>query len=154
MRRWPCCASWEWPRHEATRRGSFMTVALIGAGPIGLELAVAFKQARIDYVQFDAGQIGSTIQWYPPQMLFHSSSDRLALAGVPIQTANEQKITREEFLAYLRALAQQFALEVRTYERVVRVDKLRGGGFELFTQALQQKEGGERRTRARFVVLA
>ena len=130
------------------------TVAIIGAGPIGLELAVELKRAGIDYVQFDAGQIGSTIQWYPPQMLFHSSSDRLALAGMPIQTANQQKITREEFLAYLRALAQQFALEVRTYERVVRVDKLRGGGFELFTQALQQKEGGERRTRARFVVLA
>ena len=37
------------------------TVAIIGAGPIGLELAVAFKRAGIDYVQFDAGQIGSTI---------------------------------------------------------------------------------------------
>src|SRR5438105_15376394 len=100
------------------------TVAVIGAGPIGLELAVELKEAGIDFVQFDAGQIGSTIEWYPPQMLFHSSSDRLALAGVPIQSANQQKITREEFLAYLRALVQQFGLTVRTYERVVRVDKL------------------------------
>src|SRR5437763_922138 len=126
------------------------TVAIIGAGPIGLELAVALRHAGIDYVQFDAGQIGSTIQWYPPQMLFHSSSDRLALAGVPIQTANEQKITREEFLAYLRALAQQYGLAVRTYERVTHVDELAGGGFELTTQALD----GEHRTRADFVVLA
>jgi thioredoxin reductase (NADPH) len=126
------------------------TVAIIVAGPIGLELAVAFKRAGIDYVQFDAGQIGSTIQWYPPQMLFHSSSDRLALAGVPIQTANEQKITREEFLAYLRALVQQFDLKVRTYERVTHVDKLPGGGFELTTEAVD----GEHRTRADFVVLA
>ena len=126
------------------------TVAIIGAGPIGLELAVAFKRAGIDYVQFDAGQIGSTIQWYPPQMLFHSSSDRLALAGVPIQTANEQKITREEYLAYLRALAQQFALEVRTYERVVQIRKLPAGGFELITHAVD----GEHRARAQFVVLA
>lgn len=125
-------------------------VAIIGAGPIGLELAVAFKQAGIDYVQFDAGQIGSTIEWYPPQMLFHSSSDRLALAGVPIQTANQQKITREEFLAYLRALVQQFGLAVRTYERVTEVAKLPGGGFELTTVALD----GEHRTRADFVVLA
>jgi thioredoxin reductase (NADPH) len=125
-------------------------VAIIGAGPIGLELAVALKQAGIDTVQFDAGQIGSTIEWYPPQMLFHSSSDRLALAGVPIQTANQQKITREEFLAYLRALVQQFGLSVRTYERVTRVDKLPGGGFELTTVALD----GEHRTRAEHVVLA
>jgi thioredoxin reductase (NADPH) len=108
-------------------------VAIIGAGPIGLELAVAFKQAGIDYVQFDAGQIGSTIEWYPPLMLFHSSSDRLALAGMPIQTANQQKITREEFLAYLRALVQNFGLTVRTYERVTHVEKLQGGGFELRT---------------------
>jgi thioredoxin reductase (NADPH) len=88
-------------------------VAVIGAGPIGLELAVALKQSGIDYVQLDAGQIGSTIEWYPPLMLFHSSSDRLALAGMPIQTANQQKITREEILAYLRALVKQFGLTVR-----------------------------------------
>ena len=108
-------------------------VAVIGAGPIGLELAVALKQAGIDYVQLDAGQIGSTIEWYPPQMLFHSSSDRLALAGMPIQTANQQKITREEFLAYLRALVLNFGLNVRTYERVVDIRRLPGGGFELQT---------------------
>jgi len=125
-------------------------VAIIGAGPIGLELAVALKHAGIDYVQFDAGQIGSTIEWYPPQMLFHSSSDRLALAGVPIQTTNQQKITREEFLAYLRALVQQFGLSVRTHERVVRIDKMPGDGFELRTMAVD----GEHRTRADNIVLA
>ena len=107
-------------------------VAVIGAGPIGLELAVALKQAGIDYVQIEAGQIGSTIEWYPPQMLFHSSSDRLALAGMPIQTANQQKITREEFLAYLRALVQNFGLSVRTYERVIGARRI-DGLFELQT---------------------
>jgi thioredoxin reductase (NADPH) len=121
-------------------------VVVIGAGPIGLELAVALKQAGIDYVQLDAGQIGSTIEWYPPLMLFHSSSDRLALAGMPIQTANQQKITREEFLAYLRALVQNFGLSVRTYERVTDVKKLPDGGFELQTTAA--------RIRAEIVVLA
>jgi thioredoxin reductase (NADPH) len=110
-------------------------VAVIGAGPIGLELAVALKQAGIDYVQFDAGAIGSTIAWYPYEMPFHSSADRLALAGVPIQTANQQKPTREEFLAYLRALVQQFALEVRTFERVVDVQRA-GGRFTLRTIAV------------------
>ena len=94
------------------------TVAIIGAGPIGLELAVAFKQFGIDYVQIDAGQIGSTIEWYPIEMLFHSSSDRLGLAGVPIQTATQQKITREEYLAYLRSIVLQVGLEIRSYERI------------------------------------
>jgi len=124
--------------------------AIIGAGPIGLELAVAFKQAGIDYVQFDAGQIGSTIAWYPIEMLFHSSSERLALSGVPIQTASQQKITREEYLAYLRALVLQFGLHVRSYERVTRATRLPGGGFELVTQAVD----GEHRYRVEHLVLA
>src|SRR5258706_15915562 len=114
-------------------------VAIIGAGPIGLELAVAFKQFSIDYVQIDAGQIGSTIAWYPPEMLFHSSSDRLGLAGVPIQTATQQKITREEYLAYLRALVMQYGLQVRSYERVIDAARLQDGGFELVTQAIDRE---------------
>ncbi|HUR80827.1 MAG TPA: NAD(P)-binding domain-containing protein [Thermoanaerobaculia bacterium] len=96
-------------------------VAIIGAGPIGLELAVAFKRANIDYIHFDAAQIGATMQWYPLEMVFHSSAERLAIAGVPIQVPDQQKIKREEFLAYLRAIVLQFGLEVRTYERVVEV---------------------------------
>lgn len=125
-------------------------VAIIGAGPIGLELAVAFKQFGIDYVQIDAGQIGSTIAWYPHEMLFHSSSDRLGLAGVPIQTATQQKITREEYLAYLRALVMQFGLQVRSYERVTHARRLPGSGFELVTSAID----GEHRYRVDHVVLA
>jgi thioredoxin reductase (NADPH) len=125
-------------------------VGIIGAGPIGIELAVALKRANIDYVQIEAGQIGSTIEWYPPEMLFHSSSDRLALAGVPIQVPNQQKLTREEYLAYLRSLVMQFDLKVRTYERVVNAHKLPSGSFELVTQAL----AGECRYRVDSVVLA
>jgi thioredoxin reductase (NADPH) len=125
-------------------------VAIIGAGPIGLELAVALQQAGIEYVQFDAAQIGSTIEWYPIQMLFHSSSDRLALAGVPIQVPNQQKISREEYLAYMRALALQFGLHVRTYERV-ELARRTADGFELRTRMIS---GDERTYRVENIVLA
>jgi len=102
-------------------------VAIIGAGPIGLELAVAFKQAGIDSVHFDAGNIGSTMQWYPPEMIFHSNAERLAIAGVPIQVPDQQKIKREEFLAYLRAVVLQFDLKIRTYERVESIERASEG---------------------------
>lgn len=125
-------------------------VAIIGAGPIGLELAVAFKQFGIDYIQFDAGQIGTTIAWYPIEMLFHSSSDRLGLAGVPIQTASQQKITREEYLAYLRAIVMQFGLQIRSYERVMNARRRPEGGFDLVTKAVD----GEHHYRIDRVVLA
>lgn len=136
------------PEHDG-RTESFR-VAIVGAGPIGLELAVALKQAGIDYVQFDAGQIGSTILWYPPQMLFHSSSDRVGIAGVPLQVPNQQKVSREEYLAYLRAVAQQFSLKVRSFERVVAARRSPVAGFELTTRAID----GEHRYRAENVVLA
>jgi len=125
-------------------------VAIIGAGPIGIELAVALKQAGVDYVQFDAGQIGTTIAWYPIQMLFHSSAERLSLAGVPIQEPMQQKPTREEYLAYLRSVVMQFDLKIRTYERVELATRAVDGGFELRTRAVD----GEHRWRADNVVLA
>jgi thioredoxin reductase (NADPH) len=127
-----------------------VTVAVIGAGPIGIELAVALQQAGIDYIHFDAGQIGSTIAWYPIEMLFHSSSDRLSLAGVPIQTANQQKITREEYLAYLRSVVLQFGLKIRTYERVIDAQRRDDGTFALRTRAVD----GEHEYHVDRVVLA
>ena len=49
-------------------------VALIGAGPIGIELAVALKRAGMSYIHFDAKQIGYTISWFPPGTQFFSSN--------------------------------------------------------------------------------
>ena len=109
------------------------SLAIIGAGPIGIELAVALKQAGIDYLHFDAAQIGATMQWYPLEMVFHSSAERLAIAGVPIQVPDQQKPKREEYLAYLRAVVQQFDLEIRTYERIEQARRLDDGTFELTT---------------------
>lgn len=93
-------------------------VAIVGAGPIGLELAVALKQKGISYIQFDAQQIGYTISWFAPQTRFFSSNERIAIAGVPLQTADQLKATREEYLTYLRRVVQQFDLQIHTYEPV------------------------------------
>lgn len=107
-------------------------VAIIGAGPIGIELAVSLKQAGINYVQFDAGQIAQTISWFPKMTRFFSSADRIAISGVPLQTADQSKATREEYLAYLRNIVTQFGLEVNTYERVGRIEPV-NGGFKIET---------------------
>src|SRR6266581_5751211 len=113
--------------------GERADVAIIGAGPIGIELAVALKRAGIDYLQFDARQIGHTISWFPPQTRFFSSNDRIAIAGVPLQTADQMKCTREQYLAYLRGIVQQFDLKINTYEPVAGIRPLAGGGFTLTT---------------------
>ena len=105
----------------------------MGAGPIGLELAVALKGRGIDYLHFDARQVGYTISWFAPQTKFFSSNERIAIAGVPLQTADQSKATREEYLAYLRGVVQQFDLRVNTYEPIVAIDRT-DEGFTLTSQ--------------------
>lgn len=125
-------------------------ILLIGAGPIGLEMAVALKQAGLSYLHVDKRQIGQTIWWYPPQTKFFSSADRIAIAGLPIPLASgESKCTREEYLAYLRTVVQHFDLPVRTYERVTNLQKVEDG-FAATTQSLT----GEETVHCRRVILA
>ena len=123
-------------------------VAVVGAGPIGLELAIALKRAGLEYVHLEAKQIGYTISWFPPQTRFFSSNERIAIAGMPLQTPDQQKASREEYLAYLRGVAEHYDLEVNTYEPVVGIQ--RGNGeFLLSTQPV----GRRRRYRAKRIVL-
>src|SRR3954447_13702862 len=98
-------------------------VAVIGAGPIGIELAVGLKRAGVDYLHLDAKQIGYTISWFAPQTRFFSSNERIAIAGVPLQTPDNSKSTREEYLAYLRGVVEQFDLKVNTYEPVIAIKR-------------------------------
>ena len=124
-------------------------VGIIGAGPIGIELAVALKKAGIDYLHFDAKQIGYTISWFAPQTKFFSSNERIAIAGVPLDTPDQNKATREQYLAYLRSIVRQFELDIRTYEPVVAIDPI-ADGFTLTTSP----RGGKRTYRVNKLVLA
>jgi thioredoxin reductase (NADPH) len=124
-------------------------VAIIGAGPMGLELAVCLQRAGVDYIHFDAYQIGYTMTWWPRNTHFFSTTERLAIAGVPIQNNHQQRITGEEYLAYLRGIVEQFDLQIRTYEPVTALAPV-PDGFVLTTQPL----AGERRYLSQRVVLA
>jgi len=119
-----------------------LDVAIIGAGPIGLELAVGLKQARVQALHFDAGQIGQTVSWFPKMIRFFSSADRIAISGVPLHTSDQSKVTREEYLTYLRGIVEQFDLDIHTYERVIDIKKSlqgftlttdRGGAHQRYT---------------------
>jgi thioredoxin reductase (NADPH) len=125
-------------------------VIVVGAGPIGLELAVALKRAGVAYLHFDAAQIGQTIFRFPPQTRFFSSNDRIAIAGVPLQTDDQLKCTREHYLSYLRSIVQMFDLKVNTYEPVVGIEREADESFVVKTKPA----AGLRVYRARKVILA
>jgi thioredoxin reductase (NADPH) len=123
-------------------------VAVVGAGPIGIELAIALQTAGVRYTLFEANQIGHAISQWPPHTRFYSTPEHVALAGVPVHTVDQQAITGEEYLAYLRALVEQFDLNLHVYERVTAVQQA-ADGFTLYTRTLK----GEGRYRCRAVVL-
>jgi thioredoxin reductase (NADPH) len=135
--------------HPTTGEIPHYPVAIIGAGPIGIELAICLKRAEMPYIQFDANQIGHTISWWPRNTNFFSTTERLALAGVPIQNNHQQRITGEEYLAYLRGLVEQFDLQINSYEPVTTLRR-EDQAFLIETAA----HTGQRRYRAEHVVLA
>jgi thioredoxin reductase (NADPH) len=124
-------------------------LAIVGAGPIGIELAVAAQRAGLRTLHFEAGQIGQTILGFPRQMQFFSSSDRIAIAGVPIASADQTKCTREQYLAYLRMVCQQFALDIHTFEPVTAIER-EGDAFRIATRPA----AGAAEYRARHVAFA
>src|SRR3954464_11555297 len=110
-------------RIEAMTQLHTYDIAIIGAGPIGLELAACLTRAGVDYIHFDAHQIGHTLTWWPRNTSFFSTTERLAIAGVPIQNNHQQRITGEEYLSYLRGVVEQFDLRINTYEPVVAIQR-------------------------------
>lgn len=97
---------------------------IIGAGPIGIEVAAALKHNGVDYLHLEAGQIGHSITRWMPMTTFFSSPEWIALCGIPIQSADQRQIDGEGYLAYMRQLVEILELPVRTFERVTEIATL------------------------------
>jgi len=126
-------------------------VLIVGAGPIGLEVAWHLQNAGIAPLIVDAGMVGQTIaEHFPPATRFFSSPERLAIAGVAVPVPTQEKITGEEYLAYLRTVVCTRGLTVQTFQRVVAAQREQDG----WAVTLRSPCGQERRLHAPHVVLA
>src|SRR5437899_8861194 len=103
-----------------------LDLAVIGAGPCGLAVGVAAKQARLTCSLFDKGRVVASLMRYPLYMTFFSTPEKLEIGGVPFVTAAE-KPSRREALAYYRKVAEFFELDVRQYHEVRSVRRSSGG---------------------------
>lgn len=128
---------------------SEIDIAIVGGGPVGIEMAIALEREGIDYILFEARQIGDAISRWPPGTHFYSTPEHVALAGIPVHNVDQQPITGEEYLAYLRTLVEYLDLALHNYEAVeeIRRDE---AGFLLETRT----QRGQRLYRARNVILA
>ncbi len=105
-------------------------ILIIGAGPIGIEMAVELSRYKVPYRILEAGSIASTIEWYAPGTEIFSSPERIAIAGIPFEPQT-RKAFREDYLLYLRNVVRQFKLPIEHYRRVVNIEKTPGGTFKV-----------------------
>src|SRR6188768_1013920 len=99
-----------------------LDLLIVGAGPCGIATAISAQRAGLSAQVLDAGSIVSTITEYPYYVSFFSTAEKLSLGGVPFVVATD-KPTRRDGLSYYRAIVKHFRLDVRQYEKVVRLER-------------------------------
>ena len=124
-------------------------LAIIGAGPVGLEAAILAKRSDLDYVVLEKGSIVDAVAGYPTYMTFFTTSERLEIGNHPLITSTD-KPTRKEALDYYRKVVQNEGLNVHTFSEVVGLKTL-AEGFELETV---DNHGRSSTMRARKVAVA
>ncbi|HYA95903.1 MAG TPA: NAD(P)-binding domain-containing protein, partial [Terriglobales bacterium] len=111
-------------------------VLVVGAGPTGLACAIEAQRHRLKTAVIDKGCLVNSLFHYPAGMVFFTTPELLEIGDMPFSSAH-QKPTREEALEYYRRVAQHFGLDVRQYQRVIRVEG-QDGDFRI--TALDQHE--------------
>jgi len=111
-------------------------VLVVGAGPTGLACAIEAQRHRLKTAVIDKGCLVNSLFHYPAGMVFFTTPELLEIGDMPFSSAH-QKPTREEALEYYRKVAQHYGLDVRQYQRVIRVEG-QDGDFRI--TALDQHE--------------
>ncbi|HEX6989051.1 MAG TPA: YpdA family putative bacillithiol disulfide reductase [Bacillota bacterium] len=138
-----------------------LDLAIVGAGPCGLATAAVARRAGLDYLVLDRGCVVHTLTRFPTTMTFFSTSEKLAIAGIPFVSARANP-TRQEALDYYRQVADALGLTIRQYQEVLAVEHDRdvpGGAedtpsFRVITRSARDPDAGDEIYRARAVVLA
>jgi thioredoxin reductase (NADPH) len=122
---------------------------VIGAGPTGLACAIEAQRAGFTALLVDKGCLCNSLFHYPAHMTFFTTPELLEIGSIPFSSPN-QKPNRNEALEYYRKVAEFYALDVRQYETVERVE----GGDGDFTVHTTDRFGRKLEHRARKLVIA
>ena len=107
------------------------------------------KRAGMRPLVIDKGCLCNSIYHYPVNMVFFTTPELLEIGDLPMVCGGE-KPTRTEALKYYRKGVEHYELELRLYERVLRVD----GHDGAFTVVTQTENGTEERYQGKKVVVA
>ena len=107
------------------------------------------KRAGMRALVIDKGCLCNSIYNYPVNMVFFTTPELLEIGGLPM-VSNGDKPTRLEALKYYRKGAEHYGLELRLYEKVLRVDGQDGA----FTVVTETASGREERYHGKKIVVA
>ncbi len=124
-------------------------IICIGAGPTGLATAIETKRAGMRPLVLDKACLCNSIFHYPVNMVFFTTPELLEIGDLPLVCAAE-KPTRVEALKYYRKAVEHYALELRLYERVLRVEG-KDGSFTVVTAA---EKGTEQKYQCKKIAVA
>ena len=108
-----------------------LDIIVVGGGPIGLAAGLEAKKAGLNYVILEKGVLVNSLYYYPANMTFFSTSERIEIGEVPF-VSNNAKPTRAEALEYYRRIAVSNHLNIRLQEPVEVVIP-KGGLYEVRT---------------------
>lgn len=94
---------------------------IIGGGPTGINVAISAKQAGLNYLVLEKGMLVNSLYNFPVNMTFFSTSKKLEIGDTPF-ISHTEKPTRKEALEYYRRLVESYALNLRMYEPVERME--------------------------------
>jgi thioredoxin reductase (NADPH) len=98
------------------------TLAIIGGGPAGINVAIAAEKAGIDYIILEKGFLVNSIYNFPVNMTFFSTSKNLEIGDVPF-ISHTDKPTRHEALEYYRRIVDAYQLNIQYQEEVTGLKK-------------------------------
>ncbi|MEJ2052711.1 MAG: NAD(P)-binding domain-containing protein, partial [Calditrichaceae bacterium] len=96
-------------------------VLIIGAGPAGLAVAIEAEKNNLSHIIIDKGAVVNSLVNFPKDMTFFSTSELLEIGGIPL-TSNDIRPTRREMIIYYQKVINFYHLNIRTYEKCVRLE--------------------------------
>lgn len=96
-------------------------MVIVGAGPTGLACGIELKRRGVSAVLIDKGCVVNSLYNYPTNLVFFTTPELLEIGDIPMTSLNEKPV-RAEALKYYRRVADLYALTIRQYQLVERID--------------------------------
>jgi putative flavoprotein involved in K+ transport len=117
-------------------------VIIVGGGQAGLAMGYHLKQRGLDFVILDAeAEVGAVWRRRWDSLTLFTPASYSALPGMAVHADPDHMPRKDEVADYLVRYARHFELPIRHRERVVRLEQLPGGGFQVETTQRTYQSG-------------